>query len=128
MSRFLVSSRTPFGVEDELAEDGVGDLALERPQSLPLGLAFSNLALEIDPTICSRIADLGECGDVDGVVEFPVASTREPVSDPTSRRVLYGSHTRVGSEVVPGGEAPNVARVTNHHAGNDRAHAIDLGQ
>jgi hypothetical protein len=35
-------------------------------------------------TIRSRIADLGERGDVNGVVEFPIASTREPVSDATS--------------------------------------------
>ena len=100
MSRFLVSSRTPFGVEDELAEDGVGHVALERPQGFPFGLALSHLALEIDPTVCSRIADLGERGDVDGVVEFSIASTREPVSDPTSRRVLDRCHARIGGEVV----------------------------
>ena len=46
-----MSSRTPFGVEDELAEDGVGDLALERAQGLSLGLALGHLALEVDPTI-----------------------------------------------------------------------------
>ena len=46
-------------IEDELAKDGVGDLALEGPQGLALGLALSHLALEVDPTIRSRIADLG---------------------------------------------------------------------
>src|ERR1700677_794079 len=113
MSRFLVSSRTPLSVEDELAEDGVGDLALEGPQGFALGLALRHLALEVDPTIRSRIADLGERGDVNGVVEFPIASTREPVSDATSRGVLDRCHARIGGEVIPVGESLNVAGVTD---------------
>ena len=70
MSRFLVSSRTPFGVEDELAVDGVAHVALERPQGLSLGLALGHLALEVDPTIRVRLADLGDRHHVDGVVEL----------------------------------------------------------
>jgi hypothetical protein len=42
--------------------------------------------------------------------------------------VLDRCHARIGGEVIPVGEALNVAGVTDHHAGNDGAHAIDLGQ
>ena len=51
MSRFLVSSRTPFGIEDQLAIDRVADVTLERPQRLSLGLALGDLAIEVGPTL-----------------------------------------------------------------------------
>ena len=53
-SRFLVSSRTSFGVEEHLAVDGIGDLALERAKRLLLGLSLGDLVLEIDASIESR--------------------------------------------------------------------------
>jgi hypothetical protein len=85
MSRFLVSSRTPFGIEDQLAIDGVRDVALERAQSLSLGLALGHLAIEVGPTLGVGLADLTDGHHVDGVVEEAMASQREPVKDPTSR-------------------------------------------
>ena len=51
MSRFLVSSRTPFGIDDQLAVEGVGDLALQGSNSLTLGLALGDLAIEVGPAL-----------------------------------------------------------------------------
>ena len=101
-------------------------MELKRPQGFALGLALGHFALEVDPTIRAWVADLGERGDVDGVVELAIASTRQPMGDPTSRRVLDRGHARIGGEVVLVSEAPDVTGVPDHHAGNDGTHAIDL--
>jgi hypothetical protein len=45
-----MSSRTPFGVDDQLAIDGVGDVALEGAQGFSFGLALDDLAIEVGPT------------------------------------------------------------------------------
>ena len=53
-----MSSRAPFGVHDELAVDGVGDVAFERAQSLSFGLALDDVAIEVGPTSRVGLADL----------------------------------------------------------------------
>ena len=53
---------------------------------------------------------------------------RESMEHPTSRGALDRRDPRIGGEAVPVGEAPDVAAVTDHRAGEDRAHAEELGQ
>ena len=81
----LVSSRTPFDIEQELAVDGVGDLALEGGSPLLLGLSLGNLALEVDASNSPGIADLGDGSHVESVVEPSVPAPREPVHDTATR-------------------------------------------
>jgi hypothetical protein len=68
-----VSSRTPFGIHEQLAEEGVGDLALERANRFTLGLALGDLAIEIGTAIGMGLADLRDGRNVDGVVELSVS-------------------------------------------------------
>lgn len=60
------------GVRDQVVEHDVGDLALQGPAGLALGLVLLELAQVV---IASRTAvgDLGHGDDVDGVVELAVA-------------------------------------------------------
>ena len=53
-----MSSRTLFGIDDQLVVEGVGDLALERANRFTLGLALADLAIEVGPAIGVRLADL----------------------------------------------------------------------
>ena len=61
------------GVEEQLAVDGVGDLTLEGSNRFLLRLALGDLALEVDPALRVRIADLGDRCHVDVVIELAVA-------------------------------------------------------
>jgi hypothetical protein len=79
-----VSSRTPFGIDDQLAEEGVGDLALERANSFALGLALGDLAIEVCPAIGVGLPDLRNRCDVDGVIELAITTAREPAGDPST--------------------------------------------
>jgi hypothetical protein len=65
-----------------LSVDGVGDAPLEGTHGFFLGLAFGDLAFEERAAWGVRVADLGDRGDVEGVVELPVAASREAVGDP----------------------------------------------
>jgi hypothetical protein len=73
------------GVDEELSVDSVGDAPLERTHSFFLCLAFGDLAFEEGAARGVREADLGDRGDVEGVVQLSVAAPREPVGDPPAR-------------------------------------------
>jgi hypothetical protein len=47
------------------------------------------------------------------MVELAVAASAQSMDDPASRRQLDGSHTGIGSELVPGGEATDIAGVAD---------------
>ena len=70
------------GVSEELSVNSVGDAPLERTHSFFLRFGFGDLALEERAPWGVREADLGDRGDVEGVVQLPVAASREPMSDP----------------------------------------------
>ncbi len=70
-----MSSRTPFGIDDQLAVEGIGDLALEGANRFALGLALGDLAIEVGPTVGVGLADLRDGRDVDGVIELAIPPT-----------------------------------------------------
>ena len=67
------------GVDDELSEDGVDNVSLQRPYRLPLGLALGYLLLEVDPSIGNDLLGLTDGQNVDHMVESMVASMTQPV-------------------------------------------------
>src|SRR6266496_3657803 len=91
-------------VEDELTVDGVADAPLERAHGFLLGLALGDLAFEERAAWGVREADLGDRGDVDGVVQLSVASPGEPMGDAPTRRHLDGGGARVGGEMITAAE------------------------
>jgi hypothetical protein len=74
-------ARPCAGVDEELSVDGIGDAPLERTHGFFLGLAFGDLALEERAARGMREADLGDRGDVEGVVELSVSPSREPMGE-----------------------------------------------
>jgi hypothetical protein len=124
----LPSRALPVGIEEELSIDGIADAPLEGAHGFFLGLALGDLALEERAAGRVREADLGDRGDVDGVVQLPVASPGEPVRDPPTRGHLDGGGAGVGGEVVLAGETADVAGVFDEHGGDDRADPENVGQ
>jgi hypothetical protein len=58
----------------EAGVDGVADLPLQAAQGLFGSLAFGQLPLVVGAALAVPVADLGDRGHVDGVVEPPVAA------------------------------------------------------
>jgi len=54
--------------------DGVAELAFEGAERFFAGLALGDLAVEVGAALAVGVADLGDRGHVDGVVEPPVAA------------------------------------------------------
>lgn len=119
---------TAFGVDQQLAVDGVADVALQRTDRFLLRLSLGDLALEVGASVRPRLADLADGGHVDGVVELPVAASRHPVHDAAARRELDRCRAVVGGEGVPAGEAAGVAGVADDLARDDRADAVEVGE
>jgi hypothetical protein len=63
----------------EAGEDGVADPPLEGPERFSVGLALGELAVVVGPAAAVAVADLGNRGHVDGVVEAPVPAAGQPV-------------------------------------------------
>ena len=68
----LARAARPPGVGLQAGEDGVADLPLEGPQRLFGGLALGQLLVVVGAAVAVPVADLGDRGHVDGVVEAPV--------------------------------------------------------
>jgi hypothetical protein len=66
-------------VDLELAPDGVADATLQSAQRLLLRLPLGDLALVVGATRCV-VADLGDRGQVEGVVQLAVTSRVEPMA------------------------------------------------
>jgi hypothetical protein len=58
----------------EAGVDGVADAPLEGAERFLAGLALSQLLVEAGAALAAGVADLGDRGHVDGVVEPPVAA------------------------------------------------------
>ena len=116
------------GVEDQLSVDGVADLALERAESLFLGLALSDLALEIDASLCSRVSDLGDGSHVQRVVEPAVPALRDAVDDSSTRGELDRCRPVVRGEGIAVGEPANIAGIADELRGDDRTDSVDLSE
>ena len=75
------------------------------------------------------MTDLGDGSHMDDVVEPPVAAPRQPEHlAPTSGGYLDRSGAVVGSEVIPAGEAGDVADVADDGGGDDRSNAEQFGR
>jgi hypothetical protein len=74
------------------------------------------------------VADLGDRGHVDDVIQSPVPAPGQPVDLPVPRRHLDRRGAVVSGEAVPAGEAGRVRDVADHGGGDDRADAEDLGE
>src|SRR5215207_11334978 len=77
-----------LGVGEEPAVDGVADVALQRPEGFPGGLALGHAPVEVGATVRVGLAELADGGHVDGVVELAVPALRDPVHDPATRGEL----------------------------------------
>ena len=84
-------SRAPFGVDDQLAIDGVGDVALEGAQGFSFGLALDDLAIEVGPTGRWGLADLAYGHHMDCVVEPTMTAEREPVEHQSPEECSTGA-------------------------------------
>jgi len=73
-SRALHAGCGALGVGLEAGVDGVADLAFQGAQGFFAGLAFGQLLLVAGVALAVPVADLGDRGHVDGVVEAPVAA------------------------------------------------------
>ena len=69
--------RRTFGVVAETGVEGVADPPFERPDRFLAGMAFGDLAVVVGAAVGVTVADLGDGGHVDGVVETAVAAPRE---------------------------------------------------
>jgi hypothetical protein len=116
------------GVGAEPGVDGVADPAFETAEGFLGGLALGDLLVVVGAAVAVRVADLGDGGHVDGVVEPAVAAQGEPVNDPVAGGHLDRGGAVVGGEPVPGGEPGGVVDVADDQGGDDRADAEDLGQ
>ena len=70
-----------MGVGYEVSIDSIRDAAFQRSDGFLTGLALGDLALVVGVAF-GVVAELADGGDVDGVVEFAVASRVEPVPWP----------------------------------------------
>jgi hypothetical protein len=68
-------------VSEELAVDGVADVALQRPQGLSGGFALGHPAVEVGAPVGVGLAELADGGHVDGVVQLAVPAFGDPVHD-----------------------------------------------
>jgi len=84
-SRALHAGGGAAGVGLEAGEDGVTDLPLQRAQGFLAGLALGQLLVEVGAALAVPVADLGDRGHVDGVVEPPVPAPGQPVDLPVPR-------------------------------------------
>jgi hypothetical protein len=68
------------------------------------------------------VADLGDRGHVDGVVEAAVPAPAQPEDLALSRRHLDRGGAVAGGEVVPAREPGHVADIADDDAGHDHPH------
>ena len=73
------------------------------------------------------MADLGDGGHVDGMVEAPVAAPRQAEHLASPGGHLDRGGAVIGSEVITAGEATDVADVTDDDGGDDRTDPEHVG-
>jgi hypothetical protein len=73
-ARARCSAGDSVGVGGEVAPHDVAEPSLQRPDRLAWRLAFGELAVVVGAAGTVQVTDLGDRGDVQGVVESPVAA------------------------------------------------------
>jgi hypothetical protein len=115
------------GVGDQLPVDHIGQSPAQAPQGLQRSLSFGELA----PVVGAAggvVADLHDGGDVEHVVEPPVAGAGEPVADLLAGGRVDGGGAGPGGEVVAVGEAGHVTNVSQDAGGAGWADPVDVHQ
>ena len=97
-------ARQREGIGLQAGVDGVADLPLQRPHGLFRGLAFSQFLVVIGAALAVAVADLGDRGHVDGVVQPQVPAPGQPVNLTRAGGHLDGRGAVAGGEAVPAGE------------------------
>jgi hypothetical protein len=115
-----------LSVELELTPHRVADPSFQTAEGFSAALAFSEFASEVG-TAGVVVSDLGDCSDVDGMVQPPVPRSVESVPVLISRRHCDRSRSGVAGEVVPCGEPGYVTDFSEDEPGADSAHPIDPG-
>ncbi len=114
MSSRARSAAARGGVGDEVAVDGVADLALERAQSLLVGLALSDASVEVGAAVGVGLAELADGGHVQRVVDVAVPSGGEAVDGATAggelKALLHLGCPRLRAAVGVMGEAGGMKR------------------
>ena len=110
-------------VELQLTPDRVADPSLQTTEGFPAALSLSEFASEIGTTGCV-VSDLGDGGDVDGMVQPAVAGPVQPVPVLVPLRDSDWSRSGVAGEVVPGGEPGYVADLSEDEPSADRSHPV----
>jgi hypothetical protein len=90
-------------------------MPLERSDRFFAAVAFGDLAVVVGAPGTVAMANLGDGGHVDGVVESTVAAPRqaEHLAPPLSRGHLDRCGAVVGSEPIPAGEVADVGDVAD---------------
>jgi hypothetical protein len=88
------------GVGDEVSPDDVAEPPLEGADRFSWGVTFGEFAVVVATARAVGVADLGDRGDVQGVVESPVAAARQPVGDAAAGGELDRGGAGVGSEAA----------------------------
>jgi hypothetical protein len=91
-----------------------------RAQRAFAGHPLADLLLVVDAALGAAVADLGDGGHVDGVVELSVPAPGEPVNLPVAGGDLDRRGAVIGGEVVAAREAVDVTYVAEYGAGDDR--------
>src|SRR5438128_1816700 len=90
--------------------------------------ALGYFPVVVDAAVAVGVADLGDRGHVDGVVDAPVTAQRQPVDLAVPGGDFDRGGAVVGGEVVAAGEPGHLAGVGDHGGGDDRADTEDLGE
>jgi hypothetical protein len=114
-------------VDLELAPHGVADATLQSAQRLLLGLPLGDLALVVGAT-WRVVADLGDRGQVEGVVQLAVTARVEPVAFAGTAGGFDGGGAVVGGEPLWRREPGRVADVAQDEPCDDRADTMELQQ
>jgi len=71
-------------VVEHVLVEGVADLPLQRAQRGSAAHPCGDLPLVACASLAAAVSDLGDRGQVDGVVELPVPASGEPVDPPVA--------------------------------------------
>jgi hypothetical protein len=131
-SRSPVAPRTACrgagGVGLQVPADAAADLAFQCSQFLFRCLALGDFLVVAGAAIAGPVADLGDRGHVDGVVQAPVPAQREPAGRAAAGRYPDRGGAVTGREPVPVREPVTSRTSPITVAGDDRADAEDLGE
>ena len=111
----------------ELSPHRVADASLQRAERFLARLAFGELAVVVGAA-GRGVRDLGDRDEMHRVVQFPVPTRVEPMTDARSARRFDRRGAVVGREPGSGREPGRVTDVSEDQAGDDRADTMQFEQ